>query len=523
MGSRERRPAQIGDASSELKLHLARLSTRVEKALHGGPRLRASDDLVEQIGFRHEPRPRIRESRVDRVLGATNHLGGKGRDPFGQVAHERDEIVVRQNLVHVPHRGGFLRGQVATAENDLQGTRSAHHLRETLRATAPGQNPERRFRLTEAGLGASREPHVERKQELRAPSPRDTGQDTHRDLWHPTDPLHDLHERVGLDRGLLRGVGEAKNHPHVRVGDEEIRVGTLKHEHAKVFVLRDAIDQPRELEKELRVQEVDRWVVDGHPPHTTNRMHPQRFELVVGSHALVLPRRAYEGTRRPVKEARPRSDAGARVAVPPGSAYHHGMEEVIRRSFAESIRAKEQFLAEHHVTLAKVARLLADTINQGHKILLFGNGGSAADAQHVAAEFTNRFRVERRPLPALALTTDTSALTAIGNDYSFEEIFSKQIEALGQAGDVAIAISTSGGSKNVLRAIDACGKIGLFVVGLTGGDGGAMQDQVDFLLNVSATREVSRIQECHILASHVLCELVDRQLFPAAHTGDAGT
>lgn len=193
------------------------------------------------------------------------------------------------------------------------------------------------------------------------------------------------------------------------------------------------------------------------------------------------------------------------------------MEDVIRRSFAESIRAKEQFLAEHEANLLRVGRLLADTINQGHKILLFGNGGSAADAQHIAAEFTNRFMVERRPLAALALTTDTSALTAIGNDYSFEEIFSKQIEALGQAGDVAIAISTSGGSKNVLRAIDACGKIGLFVVGLTGGDGGSMADQVDFLLNVSATREVSRIQECHILASHVLCDLVDRHLFPDAY------
>ncbi len=193
------------------------------------------------------------------------------------------------------------------------------------------------------------------------------------------------------------------------------------------------------------------------------------------------------------------------------------MEEVIRRSFAESIRAKEQFLVEHEASLLKVGRLIADTINQGHKILLLGNGGSAADAQHIAAEFTNRFMVERRPLAAIALTTDTSALTAIGNDYSFEEIFSKQIEALGQAGDIAIAISTSGGSKNVLRAIDACAEIGLFVIGLTGGDGGKMKDQVDFLLNVSATRDVARIQECHILAAHVLCDLVDRQLFPGEY------
>jgi D-sedoheptulose 7-phosphate isomerase len=190
------------------------------------------------------------------------------------------------------------------------------------------------------------------------------------------------------------------------------------------------------------------------------------------------------------------------------------VEDVIRRSFAESIRAKEQFLVEHEAVLLRVGRLMADAINQGHKILLFGNGGSAADAQHIAAEFVNRFLVERRPLPALALTTDTSALTSIGNDYGFDEIFSKQIEALGQAGDVAIALSTSGGSKNVLRAIDACGRVGLFVIGFTGGDGGAMKDQVDFLLNVSATRETARVQECHILAAHVLCDLVDRLLFP---------
>jgi D-sedoheptulose 7-phosphate isomerase len=193
------------------------------------------------------------------------------------------------------------------------------------------------------------------------------------------------------------------------------------------------------------------------------------------------------------------------------------MQDVIRRSFAASIRAKEQFVVEHGETLERVARLLAETLTQGHKILLFGNGGSAADAQHIAAEFVNRFVVERRPLPALALTTDSSALTSIGNDYGFDQVFSKQIEALGAAGDVAIAISTSGNSPNVLRAIEACGKVGLFVVGLTGGDGGKMADQVDFLLNVSATRETARVQETHITIAHVLCDLVDRQLFPAGY------
>ena len=199
------------------------------------------------------------------------------------------------------------------------------------------------------------------------------------------------------------------------------------------------------------------------------------------------------------------------------------MQDVIRRTFAASINAKERFVVEHGETLERVARLMAEALQQGHKILFCGNGGSAADAQHIAAEFVNRFMIERRPLPALALTTDTSAITSIGNDYGFDQIFSKQIEALGAAGDVAIAISTSGNSPNVLRAIEACGKVGCFVVGLTGGDGGKMKDQVDFLLNVSATRETARVQETHGVAMHVLCDLVDRMLFPESYRqGGAG-
>ncbi len=190
------------------------------------------------------------------------------------------------------------------------------------------------------------------------------------------------------------------------------------------------------------------------------------------------------------------------------------MKVVLRNIFSESIRAKQVFFDEHSDTLIRVAELCAEALRQGHKLLLFGNGGSAADAQHIAAEFVNRFRIERRPLPAIALTTDTSTLTSIGNDYGFEYIFSKQVEALGAAGDVAIAISTSGGSPNVLRGIEACGNVGCFVVGLTGGDGGAMRDEVDFLLNVSATKETARVQETHILACHALCDLIDRLLFP---------
>ena len=188
-------------------------------------------------------------------------------------------------------------------------------------------------------------------------------------------------------------------------------------------------------------------------------------------------------------------------------------EAAIRELFRESVRVKEVFLAEQAGALARAIDVVAPALDQGHRLLLFGNGGSAADAQHVAAEFVGRFMNERRPLPAIALTTDTSALTAIANDYGYDEVFARQVRALGRAGDVAIAISTSGNSPNVLRAIEACGKVGLFVVGLTGGDGGPLAGLVELNLRVSASTLSCRIQETHILIGHVLCELVDRRLF----------
>jgi len=146
--------------------------------------------------------------------------------------------------------------------------------------------------------------------------------------------------------------------------------------------------------------------------------------------------------------------------------------------------------------------------------LVFGNGGSAADAQHIAAEFTNRFLIERDPLPAIALTTDSSALTAIANDYDYSQIFAKQVKALGKAGDIALAISTSGNSPNVLAALEVCRQLRIKTIGLTGGSGGKMTAQVDYLLCVSEGKNSPRIQETHILVGHVICEIVDQQLFP---------
>jgi D-sedoheptulose 7-phosphate isomerase len=189
------------------------------------------------------------------------------------------------------------------------------------------------------------------------------------------------------------------------------------------------------------------------------------------------------------------------------------MKDAITRAFEESIQAKRSFLKENLDAVVTAVELIAHAFLQGNKLLLFGNGGSAADAQHIAAEFVNRFRIERPPLPALALTTDTSAITSIANDYDYNEIFAKQVKALGKEGDVALAISTSGNAANVLAAIDACKKLKIVTIGLTGGNGGNMAGRVDHLLCVSEGKSTARIQETHILVGHVICEMVDQRLF----------
>jgi D-sedoheptulose 7-phosphate isomerase len=188
-------------------------------------------------------------------------------------------------------------------------------------------------------------------------------------------------------------------------------------------------------------------------------------------------------------------------------------QAAIRAIFEASARAKDVFLAEGAADLERAIDLVAGALREGKKLLLFGNGGSAADAQHIAAEFVGRFLRERRALPAIALTTDTSALTSIGNDYGFDDVFARQVRGLGTRGDVALAISTSGRSPNVLRAVEAAREIGLKVVALTGGDGGELAAAADVTLRVSASTVSARIQETHILIGHVICELVDQRLF----------
>lgn len=188
------------------------------------------------------------------------------------------------------------------------------------------------------------------------------------------------------------------------------------------------------------------------------------------------------------------------------------MKEIIEKVLADSLKVKETFIRKNVSELILLAETIARAFTRDRKLMLCGNGGSAADAQHIAAEFINRFMLERPPLPALALTTDTSTITCIGNDYSFDEIFSKQVKALGVEGDVLMAISTSGNSKNILLAAKDARARGIYVAALTGGDGGKLAVLSDQTLIVK-NNVTARIQEAHILAGHILCQLVDHILF----------
>ena len=185
--------------------------------------------------------------------------------------------------------------------------------------------------------------------------------------------------------------------------------------------------------------------------------------------------------------------------------------QIVLNSFRTGTDLRNQVARDCGENIVDAAALIAQCLRSGGKLLFFGNGGSAADAQHLAAEFVGRFRIERQALPAIALTTDSSILTAVGNDYGFEQIFVRQVQALGRPGDVAIGISTSGNSPNVTGAIKEATKQDLKTIGLAGKDGGSLAKCVDVSITVASTN-VARIQECHISIGHILCELVEKEL-----------
>ena len=180
----------------------------------------------------------------------------------------------------------------------------------------------------------------------------------------------------------------------------------------------------------------------------------------------------------------------------------------IKSIVSESLELKRSFFDTTAPRVLEAGQMLVEALQAGHKALAFGNGGSAADAQHFASELVNRFVTDRRGLPAIALTTDTSTLTSVANDSDYRYVFSRQVEALGAAGDVALAISTSGNSDNVLDAVNVCRRLNMRTIGLTGRDGGQLSSLVDICLNVEH-HETARVQEVHAMIVHLLCQMVD--------------
>jgi len=187
------------------------------------------------------------------------------------------------------------------------------------------------------------------------------------------------------------------------------------------------------------------------------------------------------------------------------------MKERIQKFFLDSIAVKEGTLEDNAEAILRAADVITTALSKGHKVILFGNGGSAADSQHIAAEFVGRFKKERAAWPAVALTTDTSALTAIANDYGFENIFSRQLEGLGKEGDVAIGISTSGNSANVIKAVETAKAMKIHTIVLTGEGGGKLAPLADIKI-VVPSKDTARVQETHICVSHCICELVEENL-----------
>jgi D-sedoheptulose 7-phosphate isomerase len=188
------------------------------------------------------------------------------------------------------------------------------------------------------------------------------------------------------------------------------------------------------------------------------------------------------------------------------------MKDAIIKTFEESAKVKIKFAGENVEKIEEVVQLIAQAFREGKKVLLFGNGGSASDASHIAAEFVNRFLIERPPLPAIALNTDVAVLTSISNDYDYSYVFSKQVVALGNEGDVVIGLSTSGNSSNVVRAIEVAKKNGMRTIVLTGGNGGKLANKADHTFIVQS-KVTARIQETHITLGHVICQMVDEELF----------
>lgn len=190
----------------------------------------------------------------------------------------------------------------------------------------------------------------------------------------------------------------------------------------------------------------------------------------------------------------------------------HTMKEDIKTMLKESGKLKEELADKYSNKIEECVNLILNSLKNNKKILLIGNGGSATQASHIAAEFTGRYKLERKALPVIALTTDLAAITSIGNDYGFDRIFERQLEALGQEGDVLIALSTSGNSKNIIKAVEKAKEMNIKVIGLLGKDGGKQKNTSDVEI-IAPSENTPRIQEAHLSILHIICELVEKELF----------
>jgi len=188
------------------------------------------------------------------------------------------------------------------------------------------------------------------------------------------------------------------------------------------------------------------------------------------------------------------------------------MKDAIRAMIGDSINVKEALRKSQTDNIEKAVRLMVKSLSAGGKLIIFGNGGSASDSQHMAAELVGRFKKERRALGAIALSANTSTLTAIANDYGYDVVFSRQMEALGRKGDVAIGISTSGKSENILNAMKTARSLGLDTIGILGGDGGAVKQECDIAI-IAESKDTPRIQEAHATICHILCALIEEEMF----------
>jgi D-sedoheptulose 7-phosphate isomerase len=200
--------------------------------------------------------------------------------------------------------------------------------------------------------------------------------------------------------------------------------------------------------------------------------------------------------------------------------YDQRLLDLVRDRVQRNIEVNQELLRDRafHALVAKAAMQIVKSLRAGGKVIFFGNGGSAADAQHLAAEFTGRYLKDRRALPALALNTNSSSVTAIANDHGFDRVFARQLEALGTAGDVGVAISTSGNSRNVLQALEVAKAKSIYTIALTGASGGAMEKLADCTIHIPS-EGTPRIQECHLLTGHLICEIVEQVLFDPSEIG----